>query len=347
MLHNPSCRSPRNVRGAALTETAMVLGSLLIVMTAVLRLGIISYFQLGTEGTAWMLARQTALGDTLTTAQTNTTALTFRQILNADSSSSTANMNAMWFPISFGSTTSVHGGASLVLQNQQRVATTHTGVAPVLPGATTAHTSAIAVEGQPYERGLYFNVAETTYDASNWSSVTDFAGNPITAGENAAPYFITTNYMGYCQLNSSVSTTLTTLWTKGSDHRAWCPSGDGVYRPLGTAEYLDAKNWDDTPNGVTTAGAIFSTIACHQRYYAKAAQLIATLDTESYSIGTSDINSIKSAMDASINGTDGVSAIKTIYSWDYNGPYTGYSSGSTMNNSFPLAPTSGCPGPTS
>ena len=140
---------------------------------------------------------------------------------------------------------------------------------------------------------------------------------------------------------------MTTQWTAGSDHRAWCPSGDGVWRPLGTAEYLDAKNWDLTPNGVTSAGAIFETIACHQRYFAKAAQLISALDTSSYSLGAGDINSIKSSMDNSINGTDGVSALKTIYSWDYNGPYTGYAVGAAMNNSFPLNATAGCPGPTS
>jgi hypothetical protein len=346
MLRNAGYTSRRKLRGAALVETTMVLASLLLVMTGVLRLGILGYFQLGTEGTSWMLARQTSLGDSLATAQTNTSDVTFRQINNADSSSSTANMNFMWFPISFGTATSVHGGASLVLQNQQRVATTHTGVATILKG-TGVNTSAVAIEGEPYERGLYFNVAEASYNAANWSSITNFAGNAITAGENAAPYFLTTNYMGYCQINSSVATTLTTQWTAGSDHRAWCPSGDGVWRPLGTAEYLDAKNWDLTPNGVTSAGAIFETIACHQRYFAKAAQLISALDTSSYSLGAGDINSIKSSMDNSINGTDGVSALKTIYSWDYNGPYTGYAVGAAMNNSFPLNATAGCPGPTS
>jgi hypothetical protein len=346
MLHKSSGVSSALTRGAALAETVMVMGTLLVVMTGVLRLGVLAYFQLGTEGASWMLARQTSLGDTLATAQANTTSVTFRQILNADSGSSTANTNFMWMPLSFGTSTSVHGGASLVLQNQQRIATTHGNVAPILRGAGV-NVSAVSVEGAPYERGLYFDVAEGDYNSTSWNTLTNFAGGVVSAGENSPPYFVSTNYMGYCQINNNISTNLTTIWTGSANHRAWCPSGDGVYRPLGTAEYLDAKNWDNTPNGVTTAGSIFQTIACHQRYFAKAAQLISALDTSSYSLGGSDIDSIKSTMDASINGTDTAKAIKTIYSWDYNGPYTGYAVGATMSNTYPLAPTTSCPGPTS
>jgi hypothetical protein len=350
MHHNPKrCfggTSKRFLRGAALTETAMALGTLLLVVTGVFRLGVLTYFQLGAEGTSWMLARQLSLGDTLATAQTNASSLSFRQIGSADSTSSTANAPFMWMPLGFGSATAVHGGASIVLQNRQRVATTHGGVAPILTGAGV-NLSSVAVEGQPYERGLYFNVAESDYNSSSWSSITNFAGSPLTQGENSPPYFVSTNYMGYCQLNASVATTLTTEWTPGGNHRAWCPSGKGVYRPLGTAEYLDAKNWNNSPNGVTSAGSIFQALACHQRYYAKAAALISSLNNSAYSLGGGDIDSIKTAMDNSINNTDGVGAISHIYAWDYNGPYTGYSAGTSMNNSFPLNPLSGCPGPTS
>jgi len=338
----------RSIRGSALVETAMVLTTLLLVVLGVFRLGIVAYYQLGAEGTAWALARQVSLGDTLANAQTNASAKMFRQIATADSTNTTANTPFMWMPLSFGTATSVHGGASLVLENQQRILTSHAGVPTLLKGSTVT-TRAVAVEGAPFERGLYFNVAEASYNASNFASLTNFGSSPSTSGESTPPYFVTMNYMGYCQISGTVSTNLTTLWTPDvTTHRAWCPAGKGVYRPLGTAEYLDSKDWNNTTAGVTSATAIFATIACHQRYYAKAAQLIATLRASTGSIsGANDIDSIKATMDASINGTDTAKAIATIYSWDYNGPYTGYSAGTSMNNSFPMGATTGCPGPTS
>jgi len=338
----------RNVRGSALAETAMVLTTLLLVIFGVFRLGVVAYYQLGAEGTAWTLARQVSLGDTLANAQTNASSKMFGQILSGDSTNTTANTPFMWMPLSFGTSTSVHGGASLVLQNQQRILTAHTGVPTLLKGSTVT-TKAVGVEGAPYERGLYFNVAEASYNATNFSSITNFGSSPSTSGESTPPYFVSMNYMGYCQISGTVSTNLTTLWTPdGTTHRAWCPSGKGVYRPLGTAEYLDAKDWNNTTAGVTSSTAIFATIACHQRYFAKAAQLIATLRASANSLsGASDIDSLKATMDASINGTDTAKAIATIYSWDYNGPYTGYSAGTSMNNSFPMAATTSCPGPTS
>jgi hypothetical protein len=338
----------RNARGSALAETAMVLTTLLLVVLGVFRLGIVAYMQLGTEGTAWTLARQISLGDTLTNAQTNASAKIFRQIGSSDTTNTTANTPFMWMPLSFGSSSSVHGGVSLVLQNQQRLLTQHTGIPTLLKGGTVT-TSAVSVEGTPMTRGLYFNVAEASYNASNYGSITNFSSAPSSSGESTPPYFVTTNYMCYCQISGTISTNLTTMWTPdGTTHRAWCPSGKGVYRPLGVAEYLDAKNWNNSPGGVTSSGAIFSTIACHQRYLAKAAQLIAALNVSVNSLsGGADVDSVKASMDASINGTDTAKAIATIYSWDYNGPYTGYSAGTSMNNSFPLTPTAGCPGPTS
>ena len=208
-----------------------------------------------------------------------------------------------------------HGGASMMQPAQMLSTVTLPGVAHILGKALAVNGSDI--EAKWVECGPHFEIANTGCSLSN--PTTSQQTNYFSNGENTPLYFVGFDYMETCSLmaagpwglytgaNATIPSSSTNPYglssfngpgspptgLAGGNPGPWggpCASGSNNgnsyigFSALGTAEYLDNVNWNDTSAGISgpcdtsaqpnagTNQSVFEAIAFHQRTYATIAQ---------------------------------------------------------------------------
>ena len=257
-------------RGAALSETALVVGVILIMILGSVQLGIIGYVQMTADAAAFLSAHQQVTGDSQTQAE-NVASSVFPQIAPGDFSATAAPAPLPTVYVDYGyndqsaivranSINNRHGGATMMEPSQLTSVVNKGSVASILGVPLAVEGSMI--EPQWMENGAHFDVANS---ANYGQAGANFQVNYFTNGENTPPYYVGFNYIENC-----------------ADPQPWSSAQQGCsqpvqFRALGIAEHLDDSDWT-LPNGeINTSGGnlAFVQVACHQRVYANLATFFA------------------------------------------------------------------------
>ena len=324
-------------RGAALSETALVVGVILIMILGSVQLGVIGYVQMTADAAAFLSAHQQVVGDTQAQAQ-NVASSVFPQIAPGDFSATAAPAPLPTVYVDYGyndpnpviaaaSINNRHGGASMMEPSQLTSVVNKPGVASILGIPLSVEGSMI--EPQWMENGAHFDVANS---ANYGQAGANFQVNYFSNGENTPPYYVGFNYIENC-----------------ADSQPWTPAQQGCltpvqFRALGVAEHLDDSVWT-LPNGEVnssgTGNLAFVQVACHQRVYAQLAAFfannssLASLQTTpgtavspqnypagaNYAAWSGFVNSPSVA--GPVTGSQADGFIQEIYGWDVivNGGY--------------------------
>jgi hypothetical protein len=262
-------------RGAALAETALVVGVILIMILGSVQLGVVGYLQMTADAAAFLSAHQMAVGDPNAIAATTSV---FPQFNALQISSTPAPAPAPTVYIDYGyndpnptiaaaSGNNRHGGASMMEPSQLTTKVQKSNVISLLGVPLSVEGSMI--EPQWLENGAHFDVA----NSPNYGQAgTNFQEDYFQNGENTPPYFVGYNYIENCPDPQPWGATQTAC-------------AEGVqFRALGVAEHLDDSIWelpDGELPGLGNPGAqlAFAQVACHQRVYATLAAFFSSNST--------------------------------------------------------------------
>jgi hypothetical protein len=301
-------KSGASTRGAALTETALVLTAVLALVFGVIQIGVIGYMQISADGAAFVAAHEYALGNTSTYL-----AVAQKPFPGLATSSTFLDQNAAnttTVPVNFNFTnqSSRAGGLMLIRGQQSQITVVKTAPGGVL-GAGVTGLANVSVHGVAIEPDNLVVNAGWDLAGVDYNSSAAFASpaNPFSSDSNVPANYVSEHYMATCGQ---------------ATFGAQCASGSVNILSLGTAEFLDDYNWNRTQLGVSSTGT-FEEMLCHQQKFAQAAALFpATMPNMSSS---------------TYNTTNTNSVIGQIYSWDY---LTSQGGGYTINNrvfgNFPL-----------
>jgi hypothetical protein len=362
------------IRGAALVETALVVGVILVMVLGAVQVGVIGYLQMSADAASFLNAHQTVIGvssgDPIAATQQvfpqfNTTSSSITpQVLPAPSPTIYVDYgyNDPNPTIAAASSANRHGGASIMEPSQVQSTVTKTSVATIL--GVPINVSGSMIEPQWLENGAHFDVANDSYG----NNAANMQVNYFTNGENVPPYYVGFNYIQHCMSDLP--------WNSTTN----CPVSGANPNPqdfeaLGVAEHLDDSNWGIPLNqggsavsgtwGGTAAGgsnaSTFTEMACHQRQFAIVSAFLvnhatlaglqttypklgiplqhnATGTEPDGTIGLMPIFTGFAAFDSTTN-----TAIDTIYTWDreINGGYPNPAT-YTGPGAAPLYPWYGC-----
>jgi len=288
-------------RGAAIPETAVVLGVVLTLLFGTFELGVIGLMQLGGDGAAYVAAHASVLGNDPNAAIAAPFPMVAHngtvnvQTTQPDSTSVDVDYNV-------AAQSNRHGGAQVVrpTHNQATVTTNNVGLGMILP---TANLSSGFIEANMMVSGVGFDLFGDPFNSS--ADFTNSKGYFADDG-NAPPYHIGFRFLYHCQpANHSGCNANTPLWAAGF------------------AEYLDGSNWSSTSNGIAPGG-VYAAMSLHQQVYAAIANRINAM---AWPAGAGD--------GTSLAGTD--PCIATVNSWDIAMP-PGYTIGTTAIGAYPLNP---------
>ena len=315
-------------RGAALPETALVLTLLLMVLMGAIRVSVIGYQQVSADGAAFFNAHETGLKQTYPGAATqlDPTGAT-QNVFPRDATGTTTISPQTYAPptvtlpnYGFDQTNNRHGGASLIQPLQTISTVTRTDLDPVsIFGGSLMTVTGIGVEPSFEETGVHGNIGGNNFGtAASFASATDY----FSQGENTPPYFGGFNYLQFC----GVADSTTSSWNS-------CPI-TWSFLALGQAEYLDVDNWGRSPNGIAPEQqAVFWETLYHQNVYA---EISAELP--------SDINSVANLQQAQayLNRSDSSKTIWKVYSWDSD-QQGGFPAPGYVPGTYPLNPGANAP----
>jgi hypothetical protein len=361
-------------RGAALVETALVVGVILVMVLGAVQVGVIGYLQMTADAASFVNARQSTIGVASGSAA-DATASIFPQITSSNITTTVVPAPSATVYVDYGyndssssiRTSSVdnrHGGAALMQPSGLQSTVSKSSVATIL--GIPIGVSGSMIEPQWLENGVHYDVANADYGSSTAS---DFQVDYFKNGENTPPYYVGFNLMEHCQ-----------------DAMPWAPSQTdcvtiGTATPdflaLGMAEHLDASNWGIPTQGisgqwgpsatpVTATASTFVQMRCHQAAFAQVANFLASnpdLGTimSTYFPGSKPVNVVhelradgtgEPIFETMFKGDDGqpvpsfdsatISAIINIYSWDRE-VVQGYPPATyTGVGTYPLYPWEGC-----
>jgi len=366
------------IRGAAVVETALVVGVVLVMVLGAVQVGVIGYLQMSADAASFVNAHQNVIGVSSGTPA-DATAQVFPAFNNPANSSISASPLPAPSPtiyvdygyndpdptIAAGSSANRHGGASIMEPAQMQSTVSRQNVASIL--GVLINVSGSMIEPQWLENGAHFDVANDNYG----NTASNMQVNYFTNGENVPPYFVGFNEIEHCMSNLP--------WTGPNP----CPTSVAVpnsqdFEALGVAEHLDDSNWSipinqsgsavsGTWGGSATGGAnasTFTEMACHQREFATVANfLVSTNAATLSSLQTAYSAQLAAPLVHNPSGTepDGTTApmpifsgfggfdtttnqaIQTIYTWDRE-ITAGYPNPSTYSGpgAAPLYPWYGC-----
>jgi hypothetical protein len=317
-------------RGAALPETALVLTLLLMVVIGAIRVAVVGYQQVSTDGAAFFNAHETGLKQTYpgVATQLDPNAAT-QNVFPRNATGDTTISSQTYAPPSvtlpnygFNQTNNRHGGASLIQPLQTISTVTHSNIDPVsIFGGSLMTVTGIGVEPSFQETGVHGNIGGNNFGTqSSFAAAADY----FSQGENTAPYFGGFNYMQFCPVSPDPN--LANAWNG-------CPT-TVEFLALGMAEYLDVQNWGRSPNGIAPEQqAVFWEALYHQNVYAEiSAQLPADISTPAN----------LSAAQKFLNHTDSTQIINKVYSWD-SAQQGGFPAPGYVPGMYPLNPGAGAP----
>jgi hypothetical protein len=302
-------------RGAAVPETAVVLGVCLTLLFGTFELGLIGLMQLGGDGAAFLAAHASVLGND----PNATIAGPFPQIARdatVDVQSSQPDATSVDVDYNVSAQTNRHGGAQVVrpTHTQATVSNAGVGIGAILP--KTSLSSGV-IEANMMVSGVGFEL-----DGNPYNSAADFAKQKSYFSDdgNAPPYHIGFRYLYHCNV------------TAGAVNQG-CTSAN-LYAG-GFAEYLDGSNWNRAQGGVQPGG-VYEAMALHQQVYAKIAIKLQSMT--SVASGNADHTVLDPNPATSPDG-----CLPTVNSWDVSIP-AGYTIGTTAIGTYPLNPLGNSPG---
>ena len=274
----------RSQRGAALPETALSLTVMLAVLVGGLRLALVGYEQISTDGGAGYDARQTSYtvtdpGDT-TSLNPGAATIAVYPHTATNTINPSSPLPAPTVSVStqygFDQTNNRHGGVSMIQPLQQMSTVTNNNVDSLSPwtGGSVLSVTGYGIDAAYLETGVH---ADVNGDDFNSGQSTTDAVDYFQHGENTPPYFGGFDYMTYCPVTNVASMTTGTGWTS-------CTGGI-AYRALGLAEYLTTDNWTRTSPGITpenagnASGVFWETLYHHDVFSQISSALPANLST--------------------------------------------------------------------
>jgi hypothetical protein len=246
----------RAIRGSGIPETAITISTGLLFMFALIRIALVGYLQLSSDGAAYLAAHEYTLQQ-LYSSQINPQQVTsnvFPTIPQADviTSSSpappTVTLPGIANYYSTFSQTARQGGITGVRPAQTLALVTPPPAATlnVIGGTTAVNVSASAIEPLMQTMNTHYNTAGTSLNSNTASNY--FSTN---SKENMPPYFAGFNMMAHC-----------------TDTSATCRSdGNQALYQLGTAAFLHSQNWNNTMQDETESTGVFCDVYWHQQYY--------------------------------------------------------------------------------
>ena len=297
-------------RGAAVPETAVVLGVVLTLLFGTFELGVIGLMQLGGDGAAYVAAHASVLGNDPNAAITGPFPMVAQ---NGSVNIQTTQPDQTTVPVDYNvaAQSNRHGGAQVVrpTHSQATVANANVGVGLILP---QTNLSSAVIEANMMVSGVGFDLFGDPFN-----SAADFSNSKgyFADDGNAPPYHIGFRFLYHCvPTNQQGCTPNTNLWASGF------------------AEYLDGSNWDQPTNGIQP-GAVYAAMSLHQQVYAAIGQRIWQM---SFPNGNGD-GTVLAPTDP---------CVATVNSWDISMP-PGYEIGTTQIGTYPLNPLgavqTGCP----
>lgn len=305
-------------RGAAVPETAIVLGVCLTLLFGTFELGLIGLMQLGGDGAAFLAAHASVLGNDPQAA----IAAPFPQIArDATVSVQQTQPDATSVDVDYNVSqqSNRHGGAQVVrpTHTQATVSNTGVGIGLILP--KTSLSSGV-IEANMMVSGVGFEL-----DGNPYNSAADFAKQKSYFNDdgNAPPYHIGFRYLYHC------------MPTAGAVNHGCDVSASSPLYAAGFAEYLDGDNWNRATPGVQPGG-VYEAMLIHQQVYARIAQHLAAMPFPAG--GNADRTTLDPNPSTSPDG-----CLPTVNNWDVGIP-SGYTIGTTSIGTYPLHPLGNTPG---
>lgn len=304
-----------------MVETALFVSAALLFMLGTMQIGALGFLQLTADSAAYFDARANVLGVTSGSPE-SATHTAFDQVPVPDIQPTVLPAPTPSIPVDYGyndpnptvqanSAANRHGGASMMQPAQLLSSVGMPGLMHIL--GQSLGVTGTDIEAKWVECGPHFEIANAACSLS--SPTSNQQTNYFTNGENTPLYFVGFNYIQNCGLsvngpwglytgadaNSYTSEfggiAVASFNGPGSPpgNQSWqgpCASGsnngnsDIGLTALGSAEYLDVTNWDDTSAGVSgpcdtsaqpaagTNQSVFEAMAFHQREYATIAEYL-------------------------------------------------------------------------
>jgi hypothetical protein len=246
----------RAIRGSGIPETAITIATGLLLMFAMIRVALVGYLQLSSDGAAYLAAHEYTLQQLYSSSinAQQVTANVFPTIPQADvitSASpappsvqlpaianyySTFNQNARQ-----GGITGVRPGQTLALVTPPPAASLN-----IIGGTATVNVSAAAIEPLMETQNSHYDVQGTGLNTDTSSDYFD-----SNSKQNMPPYFVGFHFMAHCTENSATCRT----------------DGQQAFYELGIAAFLNSQNWNNTTQDETETTGVFCDVYYHQQYY--------------------------------------------------------------------------------
>ncbi|MDB5027202.1 MAG: hypothetical protein JWO66_891 [Candidatus Eremiobacteraeota bacterium] len=304
----------KHPRGAAVPETAVVLGVVLTLLFGTFELGLIGLMQLGGDGAAFLAAHTAVLSN-----DPKAPAAAIRGPFPVVAQNATVDVRS-WQPdattvavdYNVSQQSNRHGGAQVVrpTHTQATIANDGVGLGSILP--KTSLSSGV-IEANMQVSGVGFEL-----DGNPFNSAADFAKQKSYFEDdgNAPPYHIGFRFVYHCNPSDNLG----------------CRTNAQMYA-AGFAEYLDGDNWDRAQNGIGPGG-VYEAMALHQQVYAALARRLSVTPLPGGQGSKTPLNP---------DSTTGDACMKAINGWDILIP-PGYTIGTTSIGSYPLNPLGAAPG---
>jgi len=242
--------------GSALPETALTISVGLLLLFAMVRIALVGYLQLSSDGAAYLAVHEYTLqqefSSSISPSQITSAAFpTIPQadvILNASPAPPTVTSPNIPGLYNTYNQNARQGGITGVRPSQaEAVVTPPPGASLNVGGPTSVNVSAAAIEPLMQTMNAHFNVAGTSLNsntASNYFST--------TSKENTPPFLVGFMFMAHCTELSAACRT----------------DGNQTFFELGTAAFLDDQNWDNAMQDASQSTGVFCDVYFHQQYFA-------------------------------------------------------------------------------
>ncbi|GAC1659504.1 MAG: hypothetical protein NVS4B13_04480 [Candidatus Elarobacter sp.] len=298
-------------RGAAVPETAIVLGVVLTLLFGTFELGLIGLMQLGGDGAAFLAAHASVLGKDPRLAISGPFPNVARTA-TVTVQSSLPDPTNIAVDYNLAASANRHGGVQVVrpTHTQATVANDAVGIGSILPKTRLSNAF---IEANMMVSGVGFGVF-----GNPLNSAADFATQKTYFADdgNAPPYFIGLRYVYHCRTASTPAT------------QAGCDTIQPTFA-AGLAEYLDGSNWARPQNGIGSLG-VYEAMSIHQQVYAAIARRLSAMT----SVAGGGENTVLDPKQP---------CLQTANSWDIPMP-PGYVVGTTAIGKYPLNPLGNLPG---